>query len=129
MTQNWYINSDSLNKFPSRFILVWALFLTEESKSAITKCNNLSTSSLNRVFWKHLKAIIKDDICLNNFINIANTCINLGYWLLYFKILLSIIISKPNMTSYNSPKMFWLIILLNMFRKLIEKVIGKRLQF
>ena len=129
MTQNWYINSNILNKFSSRFILVWALFLTEESKSAITKYNNLSTSSLNRVFWKHLKAIIKDDICLNNFINIANTCINLGYWLLYFKILLSIIISKPNMTSYNSPKMFWLIILLNMFRKLIEKVIGKRLQF
>ena len=73
--------------------------------------------------WKHLKVIIKDDICLNKFVNIANTCINLDYWSL------SIIIPKPNKASYNSPKMFWSIVLLNMLRKLIKKVIRKRLQF
>jgi len=39
------------------------------------------------------------------------------------------IIPKPNKASYNTPKMFRLIFLLNTLGKLIEKVIGKRLQF
>ena len=56
-------------------------------------------------------------------------CINLGHWLLHFKILSSIIISKSNKASYNSPKIFRPIILLNILSKLIEKVIGKKLQF
>ena len=38
-------------------------------------------------------------------------------------------IPKPNKASYNSPKMFRPIILLNILSKLIERVIGKRLQF
>ena len=33
-------------------------------------------------------------------------CIELGHWLLYFKISMSIIISKPNKESYDSPKDF-----------------------
>jgi len=41
----------------------------------------------------------------------------------------SIIISKPNKASYNTPKIFWPIILLNTLGKLIEKVISERLQF
>ena len=40
-----------------------------------------------------------------------------------------IIISKPNKVLYDFPKMFQLIILLNMLGKLIEKVIGVRLQY
>ena len=40
-----------------------------------------------------------------------------------------VIISKPNKALYDSPKLFRLIVLLNMLGKLIEKVIGKRLQF
>ena len=42
---------------------------------------------------------------------------------------LFIIISKPNKTSYNSTKVFRPIVLLNILDKLIEKVIGNRLQF
>ena len=60
---------------------------------------------------------------------IANTCINLSYWLSHFKMLLSIIISKPNKASYDLSKIFQPIILLNMLGKLIKKVIGKRPQF
>ena len=90
------------------------------------KCNNLLTLELDKLFWKYLKAIVKDDVCLNNLVNIANTCINLGYWLPYFKMLSSIIIPKSNK---DSPKMFCPIFLLNTIGKLIEKVIGKRLQF
>jgi len=48
---------------------------------------------------------------------------------LYFKSLLSIIILKLNKISCDSPKSFWPIILINILGKLIEKVIGRRLQF
>jgi len=42
---------------------------------------------------------------------------------------LTIIIPKPNKSSYNLPKSFRPIILLNTLDKLIEKVIGERIQF
>jgi len=61
--------------------------------------------------------------------NITNICINSGYWLLHFKLLTLIIISKLNKSSYDSSKLFYLIVLLNMLGKLIENVIGKRLWF
>ena len=40
-----------------------------------------------------------------------------------------IVIPKPNKLSYDSPKFFRPIVLLNTMGKLIEKVIGDRLQF
>ena len=55
--------------------------------------------------------------------------INLGYWPLYFKSSLLIIIPKPNKASYDFSKSYCLIVLLNISGKLIEKVISKRLQF
>ena len=75
-----------------------------------------------------MKAILKDDRCLLNFVNIANIYINIGYWLIYFKTSSSIIISKLNKTVYDSSKIFYPIILLNTLRKLIEKVISEKLQ-
>jgi len=41
----------------------------------------------------------------------------------------TVVIPKPNKSSYNTPKSFRLIVLLNTLGKLIEKVIGDRLQF
>jgi len=63
-----------------------------------------------------------------NFINITNRYINLGYWLLHFKMSLSIIITKPNKVAYNSSKAFQPIIFLNTLGKLIKKIISERLQ-
>ena len=40
-----------------------------------------------------------------------------------------VIIPKPNKSSYDSPKSFRPIVLLNTLGKLIEKVIGERIQF
>ena len=40
-----------------------------------------------------------------------------------------VIIPKPNKKSYDSPKLFRPIVLLNTVGKLIKKVIGERLQF
>ena len=76
-----------------------------------------------------MKFIVKNDACLTNIINIADSCINLGYWPNYFKILIIIVIPKPNKTSYDQPKAFHLIVLLNTLGKLIEKVVAERLQF
>ena len=79
------------------------------------------------ISWKHLKVVIKNEKCLNNIINIANTCINLNHWPSHFKMLTSIIIPKPNKVLYDFPKMFWPIILLNTLEKLIKK--SEHLQF
>jgi len=96
---------------------------------SINKCSNDSTSRPDRLSWRHLKVITKNLACLVNIINIANVCINLRYWPSHFKLSMFIIIPKPNKALYNTPKTFRPIILLNMLGKLIEKVIGKRLQF
>ena len=48
---------------------------------------------------------------------------------MYFKTSLSIIIPKFNKKAYNSFKIFYLIVLLNILEKFIKKVISNRLQF
>jgi len=96
---------------------------------AIDKCNNLSASGPDRLSWSYLKCIIKNKTCLGKIISITNACFELGLWPLYFKYSIIIIIPKPNKESYDSPKSFWSIVLLNMLGKLIEKVISKHLQF
>ena len=86
-------------------------------------------SYTDHISWKHLKSLIANKRCLEKFIHIANACINLEYWLSHFKSTNTIIIPKPNKDSYNSPKSFRSIVLLNTTRKLIEKVISTQLQF
>ena len=107
----------------------WAPFSKEEFKSAIVNCNNSSTLGLDKLSWSHLKIILKNNKCLSNIISIANTGIDLGYWLSHFKISTTVVITKPNKLSYDSPKSFRPIVLLNTVGKLIEKVISERLQF
>jgi len=68
-------------------------------------------------------------MCLENIIAITNACIEIGYWPNHFKNSMTIVIPKPNKASYDSPKFFRLIVLLNTLGKLIEKVIGNKLQF
>ena len=92
------------------------------------KCNNSSTPGSNKLSWRYLKIILKDNTCLRNVVAITNICIELGHWLSHFKILLTIVIPKPNKLSYDSPKLFRPIILLNTLGKLIEKVISNRIQ-
>ena len=107
----------------------WSLFSWKKFMSAINKCSNSSVSDSNRILWKHLKSIVKNNECLENIVNIANGFIVLCYWSIHFKLSSSIIIPKSNKASYDFPKSFYPIILLNMLEKLIEKVIGKQLQF
>jgi len=60
---------------------------------------------------------------------ITDTYITYEYWPSHFKIATLVVIPKPNKESYNTPKSFQPIILLNTTDKLIEKVISTCLQF
>ena len=118
-----------LNEIEHKPSQQWNSFSKAEFKSAISKCNDSSALGLDKLSWRHLKVIVANDDCLTNIINIADSCINLGYWPNYFKVSSMIIIPKPNKTSYDQPKAFRPIVLLNTLGKLIEKVIVERLQF
>jgi len=62
---------------------------------------------------------------MTNIANIANACIN---WPTHFKKSFSIIIPKLNKLSYDTPRLFQPIVLLNTIGKLIEKAISNRIQ-
>ena len=123
------VDINILDKIVDKSSSSWAPFSKEEFKSAIANYSNSSTPGPDKLLWSHLKIILKDDDCLSNIISIANACINLGYWPSHFKRSITVVIPKPNKQSYNYPKSFRLIVLLNTVSKLIKKVIGKRLQF
>ena len=126
---NCCVDLNILNEIERKPSQQWSLFSRTEFKSAISKCSDSSAPGPDKLLWCHLKFIVKNDDYLTNIINIADSCINLGYWLNYFKISSTIIILKPNKTSYDQLKVFQPIILLNTLGKLIEKVIAERLQF
>ena len=94
----------------------------------LKKYSSSSTPGPDHISWNYLKILVNNSRYITNFVNIANSCINLGHWLLYFKKSTLIIIPKPNKPVYNSLKTFWPIFLLNALGKLIEKAIGERLQ-
>jgi len=118
-----------LEEIPSIHALSWASFSEKEFISSITKYNNSLTPGPDKLLWRHLKCIIKNNGFLSSIINIANTCFELGHWPSHFKTSITIIITKPNKELYDTPKVFRPIILLNTFGKLIKKVIGNCLQF
>ena len=109
--------------------MFWPTFLKEEFRLALANCNNSSASGPDKLSWSHLKTIFKDDDCLNIIISIANTCIEVGFWPSHFKRSTTVIIPKPNKKSYDSPKAFRPIVLLNTVGNLTEKVIREHLQF
>ena len=110
-------------------MITWPFFSKEELFNAIKSCNNSLAPGLDRLSWRYLKEIVKDKEYTKRLIDIANTCIDLGYWPSHFKISSMLIISKPNKTSYNLSKSLQPIMLLNTTGKLFEKVIGERIQF
>ena len=123
------VDINILDEIGSKQVSAWALFSKKEFKIALGSCNNSSTPGPDKLSWSHLKIILKDNICIANIIKIANACIDLGYWPNHFKRSSTVIIPKPNKSLYDSSKSFRPIVLLNTLGKLIEKVIGERIQF
>ena len=122
----WLSIIKSMLIFSMKPISLWPTFSKEEFRITLANCNKLSAPGPEKLSWSHLKAIFKDDKCLNVIISIANACIEVRYWLSHFKRSTTIIIPKPNKKSYNSLKAFKPIVLLNTVSKLIEKVIRER---
>ena len=103
---NCQVDLNILNKVEHKLSQQWSLFSKEKFKSAISKCSDASAPGPDKLMWHHLKFIVNQDACLTNIINIADSCINLGYWPKYFKVSSTIIIPKPNKSLYDQPKAF-----------------------
>lgn len=127
--ENHPIDYRFLSKIPQLNTFEWLLFTNQEFKDAIAKCSPFSTLGPDHISQRHLKPIIAKEYCLDKFVDIANACISLEFWPSYFKEAKLIIIPKPNKDTYNTPKSFCPIVLLNTIGKLIEKVISNYLQF
>ena len=127
--QNRQVDLNILDEIKRKPPQKWNPFSKSKFLSAINKCKDSSAPGPDKFLWRHLKFIIQNDNCLANIINIADSCITLGYWPNYFKISTTIVIPKPNKSSYDQPKAFQPIVLLNTLGKLIEKVVTERLQF
>jgi len=119
------VDVEILNELAQKLSQNWGSFSRSEFLSAISKCADSSLPGPDRLTWCHWKIIVKNDACLSNVINIADACINLGHWPRYFKVSTTVVIPKPNKSSYDNLKAFRLIVLLNTLGKLIEKVIAK----
>ena len=129
MALHQQVDINILDEITNKPISPWPAFSKEEFRFALSSCNNSSVPGSDKLTWSHLKSILKDDECLNIIIHITNACIELGYWPSHFKRSTMVIIPKPNKKSYDSPKSFRPIVLLNTVSKLIEKVIRERFQF
>lgn len=77
--QDYLIDFSLLNEILNKWPLLWPPFSEAEFINSIIKCNNSSTSDSNKLFWRYLKIIIKDSVCLKNIVNIADMCFKLGY--------------------------------------------------
>jgi hypothetical protein len=108
----------------------WAKFSIQEVKDALEKCAKNSAPGPDHISWRLIKRMTHKNSTMFDFVSIiADSCIHHGYWPHHFKKSISIIIPKPNKLPYDKAKLFRPIILLNMFGKLIEKMIANRLQF
>ena len=76
---NCQVDLNIINKIEHKPSQDWYPFSKEEFKSAISKCSDTSAPGPDKLTWCHLKFIIKNDSCLTNIVNIADSCINLGY--------------------------------------------------
>jgi len=104
--QNCQVDLNILDEIKRKPPQKWNPFSKSEFLSVINKYKDSSAPGPNKLLWRHLKSIIQNDNCLANIINIADSCITLWYWPNYFKISTTIVILKPNKSSYDQPKAF-----------------------
>ena len=79
MAQDCQVDINILDEIPDKYSISWPFFLREEFTSSITKCNNSSTPGSNKLSWSYLKTIIKNDLCLDKIMSIADACFKLGF--------------------------------------------------
>jgi hypothetical protein len=96
---------------------------------ALTGTLNRSAPGPHHIMSRHLKCIVHDSYVSRLFLWLANTCLQSGHWPAEFKASTTVVIPKPGKPSYDTPKLFCPIILLNTLGKMFEKMLSNRLQF
>jgi len=77
--QNHNIDTSLLEEISDKEIMTWVPFSKKKPFNTIGNCNNSSTPGLDKLSWRYLKKIVKNNKCTNKLIDIVNICINLGY--------------------------------------------------
>jgi len=77
--ENRPTNIRFLNEIPQANTIKWPSFSKQELRDAIAKCSLSSFPGPDHISWRHLKPLVSDNNCLGKILNIANTCLNLGY--------------------------------------------------
>src|SRR5215216_3880391 len=117
------------DQWESPTIRTWTPFVYAEMTDALQGCSNRSAPGPDHISWRHLKQIIQDGHALTLFVWLANACLLSGHWPKEFKQSTTVILPKPGKPSYDTPKSFRPIVLLNTLGKLFEKMLSTRLQF
>lgn len=107
----------------------WVPYSAAEMSDALAGTSNRSAPRLDHISWHHLKWIIQDDQCGRLLLWLANACLSSGHWPAKFKASTTVVIPKLGKPSYDTPKSFHPIVLLNTLGKLLEKMLSTRLQF
>jgi len=79
MAQDCQINISILNKISNKLPISWVPFYEVEFTSSIIKCNNLLSPGSDKLTWRLLKYIVKDNMCLKKIVNITDACFELGH--------------------------------------------------
>jgi hypothetical protein len=117
------------DKWESPSIRAWVPYSAAELLDALTGTSNRSAPGPDHIMWCHLKCIIRDRYTSRLFLWLANACLQSGHWPAEFKASTTVVIPKPGKPSYDTPKSFRLIVLLNTLGKMFEKMLPNRLQF
>ena len=107
----------------------WPPFSALELTNTLASCSSRSSPGPDHITWVHLKVVLESHKAIQILLDLANACIQVGYWPKHFKDSISVIIPKPGNPSYSTPRLFRPIVLLNTIGKLIKKMISNCLQF
>ena len=107
----------------------WLDFSLAEMMEVLARSLGWSAPGPDHLTWTHLKCLMAWEEVASLLLWIANACLQMGTWLKELKAFKTVVILKPGKPSYNVPKTFRPIILLNMMDKLFEKTIANWLQF
>jgi hypothetical protein len=92
-------------------------------------CSNWSVPGLDHILWQHLKKLMTNQYFYSLSLWIANAHLATGHWPTEFKASIMVVIPKPEKLAYDTPKAFCPIVLLNIIRKLLDKMLACWMQF
>ena len=79
LAQDQCINFQLLNEITFWPQSKWLPFFKAEITNTIKKCSGLSTPGPNHISQIHFKILVTDNKYITNFVNMANSCINLSH--------------------------------------------------